>query len=97
MVVCSEDLWDKTNATLNEIVAFLGLDEFDFSPDTLKGRYNALGKTGNDQVSPWNATAPTNPPMLSATRDRLRAFLQKHNEDLFRLIGKRCAWGGPGS
>ena len=59
-VVCTEDLSNDTENAMEDVTAFLGLPEFDFSNVTEEGRYNVGGHRGYDTVTPWNSTNPSN-------------------------------------
>lgn len=91
--ICLEDLSVSTKAMEN-VTAFLGLPFFDYTEIIKTGRYNVRGNEGFDTVSSFPSTKDgdkdffLSPSLLQELID----FYNPYNEQLFRLIGKKCSW-----
>jgi hypothetical protein len=81
-------------ATMRRVALFLGLDgSFDFEATVAKGKFNAAGLRGYDQVTPWGeAVKDGKDPMPLALAAALQAFYRPFNERAFELAGRRCPW-----
>lgn len=96
--VCTEEISDLSGAPLNELAAFLGLPEHNFSEIVAKGAYNVGGHAGYDNEIPWSQVEngkialTSEIPLSKELRSELEEFFRPWNERLFALIGKRCNW-----
>jgi hypothetical protein len=93
-------------ATMRSLALWLGLaGGYDFEATVRKGRFNARGKRGYDQLTAWgpepgeysgdsSELGPPRPPMPASLRRTLTSFYAPLNERLFELAGARCPWPG---
>jgi len=79
-------------ATMRRVAAFLGLDPFDFEATVARGKFNAAGRRGYDQVTPWDEAKGAQGSMPNELGAALRDFYRPFNERAFELAGRRCPW-----
>lgn len=97
MVIRSEDFYSHTEEIMAQVVEFMGLSYFDWSPFSKKA-YNIetnrnIGKPGFLSVEEITTDKTKNyPPLDSTERKELEKFFHPLNVALGRLLGKQNFW-----
>jgi hypothetical protein len=83
-VIDAQSLLSDRRAVMAEIVAFLGLQPYQYTEEELR---HTWGGGSNDHNTPGDYQ-----PMGASTRVTLQRFFKPHNERLYELVGRQFDW-----
>lgn len=84
LIIQSEQFMAEREKIMNQVVQFLGLQTYSFSPDELQ---NTWGGGASNLEKPGDY-----PPISNKTRTLLQSFFAPHNQKLFDLLGQSFDW-----